>query len=63
VAADSATLVRGGDRYGHFELEPAPAYDLAPEAVAYHRKERDSRVAILMRDAAGPSRAAHTSAM
>jgi non-haem Fe2+, alpha-ketoglutarate-dependent halogenase len=60
VAADSATLVRGEDRYGHFELEPAPAYDLAPDAVAYHRQVRDRRVAILMRDAAGSSRAAHT---
>ena len=49
VAADSATLVRGEDRYGHFELEPAPAHDLAPDAVAYHRQVRDRRVAILMR--------------
>ena len=60
VTADSATLVRGEDRYGHFELEPAPAYDLAPDAVAYHQQVRDRRVAILMRDAAAPSRAAHT---
>jgi hypothetical protein len=60
VAADSATLVHGEDRYGHFELEPAPAHDLAPEAVAYHQKVRDRRVAILMRDAAGSSRAVHT---
>jgi non-haem Fe2+, alpha-ketoglutarate-dependent halogenase len=59
-AADSATLVRGEDRYRHFELEPAPARDLAPEAVAYHQQVRDRRVAILMRDAAGSSRAAHT---
>jgi hypothetical protein len=59
-AADSATLVRGEDRYGYFELEPAPAYDLAPAAVAYHQQVRDRRVAILMRDAAGSSRAAHT---
>jgi non-haem Fe2+, alpha-ketoglutarate-dependent halogenase len=34
--------------------------DLAPEAVADLRHVRDRRVAILMRDAAGPSRAAHT---
>jgi hypothetical protein len=61
-AADSATLVRGEDRYGHFEPEPAPAYDLAPEALAYHRAVRERRVAILMRDAAQPSRAAHTGA-
>jgi non-heme Fe2+,alpha-ketoglutarate-dependent halogenase len=35
---DSATLVRGVDRYGHFELEPAPAADLHPDALAYHRQ-------------------------
>ena len=56
---DSATLVRGEDRFGHFELEPAPAYDLAPEAVALHQAVRERRLAILMRDAAQPSRAAH----
>jgi ectoine hydroxylase-related dioxygenase (phytanoyl-CoA dioxygenase family) len=33
---DSATLVAGRDDYGHFDLEPRPAYDLAPEAVAAH---------------------------
>src|SRR5581483_11482229 len=36
VKGDSATLVRGQDRHGHFELEPAPRSDLAPEALAYH---------------------------
>ena len=30
---DSATLVRGTDRYGHFELEPAPTRDFDPVAV------------------------------
>jgi ectoine hydroxylase-related dioxygenase (phytanoyl-CoA dioxygenase family) len=58
-AADSATLVRGEDRHGNFELEPVPAHDLAADAVAYHQMVRDRRVAILMRDAAAPSRAAH----
>ena len=33
---DTATLVRGADRFGHFELEPAPRSDLAPDAVRYH---------------------------
>ena len=56
---DSATLVRGADRYGHFELEPAPASDLAPEAIAHHRAVRDRRLQILMRGAEQPSRAAH----
>jgi chlorinating enzyme len=59
VGADSATLVRGRDRFGHFELELAPAYDLAPEAVACHRRVREQRMAILMRDAAEASKAGH----
>jgi non-heme Fe2+,alpha-ketoglutarate-dependent halogenase len=59
VGADSATLVRGRDRFGCFELEPAPAFDLAPKAIAYHRRVRDQRMAILMRDAAQASKAAH----
>jgi non-haem Fe2+, alpha-ketoglutarate-dependent halogenase len=58
-STDSATLARGADRYGHFELEPAPASDLAPEAVAHHRAVRDRRLQILMRGAEQPSRAAH----
>jgi hypothetical protein len=33
---DSATLVRGKDEYGHFLLEPAPASDFHPDAVAFH---------------------------
>jgi non-heme Fe2+,alpha-ketoglutarate-dependent halogenase len=60
VGADAATLVRGEDRFGHFELEPAPAYDLVSEAVAYHRLVRDRRLAILMRGAAQSSKAGHT---
>jgi ectoine hydroxylase-related dioxygenase (phytanoyl-CoA dioxygenase family) len=34
--ADSATLVRGSDRYGHFRPEPAPQSDFHPDAVAFH---------------------------
>jgi hypothetical protein len=34
-AKDSATLVRGVDDYGHFEPEPRPRADMAPEAVEY----------------------------
>ena len=62
VGADSATLVRGEDCFGHFELEPAPAFDLAPDAVAYHARVRDQRLAILMRDAAQGSQALHAAA-
>ena len=35
---DSASLVRGADRYGHFELEPEPTGDFDPDAVAMHQK-------------------------
>jgi non-haem Fe2+, alpha-ketoglutarate-dependent halogenase len=33
---DSATLVRGVDRYGHFEHEPRPQHDLDKAALAAH---------------------------
>jgi non-heme Fe2+,alpha-ketoglutarate-dependent halogenase len=33
---DSATLVRGVDEHGNFELEPAPTGDLEPRMLAYH---------------------------
>ena len=35
---DSASLLRGFDRYGHFELEPEPTKDFDPDAVAMHQK-------------------------
>jgi ectoine hydroxylase-related dioxygenase (phytanoyl-CoA dioxygenase family) len=43
---DSATLVRGEDRYHHFELEPRPTQELAPEFLALHKKiaERNARI-------------------
>jgi hypothetical protein len=37
VATDGAMLVRGTDRFGHFEHEPAPKADMAPEAIAFHK--------------------------
>jgi len=46
VRGDSATLVRGEDRHGHFELEPSPRADLAPEAVAYHAEIGRRRAAM-----------------
>jgi len=36
--ADSATLVRGSDRYHHFLPEPAPQSDFHPDALAFHAK-------------------------
>ena len=43
---DSATLVRGEDRFGHFNLEPRPVADLQPEMVALHKviTERNARI-------------------
>jgi hypothetical protein len=43
---DSATLVRGEDRFGNFELEPLPAADLEPGMMALHRQlaERSARI-------------------
>jgi ectoine hydroxylase-related dioxygenase (phytanoyl-CoA dioxygenase family) len=35
---DCAALVRGEDRFGHFERTPMPARDIDPEAVAFHAK-------------------------
>lgn len=34
-STDTAMLVRGQDRVGHFKLEPRPKADMDPEAVAY----------------------------
>jgi len=43
---DSATLVRGVDEYGHFDLEPAPEHDMSDAALALHREitERQARI-------------------
>jgi non-heme Fe2+,alpha-ketoglutarate-dependent halogenase len=38
----SATLVRGHDAFSHFDLEPPPAADLDPAAIAVHR-DSDAR--------------------
>lgn len=49
---DSATLVRGTDRFGNFELETAPEADLHPDAVARHAAVLDRQLAIVYRGAA-----------
>jgi non-heme Fe2+,alpha-ketoglutarate-dependent halogenase len=48
---DSAMLVRGQDCFGHFEPEPRPRADFAPEAVAAHARAMAIRNAIIFRDA------------
>jgi phytanoyl-CoA dioxygenase PhyH len=46
---DSATLVRGEDRYHHFEEEQRPLADMSDEAVAYHAAITGAHADILMR--------------
>jgi non-haem Fe2+, alpha-ketoglutarate-dependent halogenase len=46
---DAATLVRGVDRYGHFEPEQRPDADCSPEALAYHAAVTGAHAQILMR--------------
>ncbi len=53
---DSATLVRGADRHGHFELEPEPAMDFDPITMAYHRRVDEHRRALLYQ---GTGRSSH----
>ncbi len=48
-ARDAATLVRGVDRFQHFDPEPAPEYDLAPAAVATHTAIMRQQAQILYR--------------
>ena len=46
---DSATLVRGEDRFGHFGHEPPPVADLDPAMVALHRQITERNAKILYR--------------
>jgi len=46
---DSATLVRGRDAFGHFELEPRPEADLDPAMLALHAEISDRQAHILYR--------------
>ncbi|MBL8671939.1 MAG: phytanoyl-CoA dioxygenase family protein [Alphaproteobacteria bacterium] len=46
---DTAMLVRGRDRHKHFELEPRPSRDFAPEDMERQRLHRERRMQILMR--------------
>ena len=47
---DTATLVRGEDRYGHFDLEPIPKADLDPGALAAYDKVLAASTALLYRE-------------
>ena len=46
---DSATLVRGEDRFHHFEHEPRPRIDMDPEMLALHRQIAERNAKILYR--------------
>ena len=46
---DSATLVRGTDRFHHFALEPQPAADMDPAFVALHKEVTERNANILYR--------------
>ena len=48
---DSATLVRGIDRFGNFEPEFAPDHDLSDAAVAFHAHVMGDQQKVLMRNA------------
>ncbi len=49
---DSATLVAGKDRYGHFDLEPSPQRDMDPTSLDLWRHIVDGNARILYRGAA-----------
>ena len=44
-AEESAMLVRGVDRYGHWRREPRPRADMDPAAITAHRRAREARLA------------------
>jgi non-haem Fe2+, alpha-ketoglutarate-dependent halogenase len=44
---DSATLVRGVDRFHHFELEPTPERDMQDDMLALHRRLTERAAQIL----------------
>lgn len=55
-AKDSATLVRGVDAFGHFDVEPVPREDYDPEALAYHARMLEWQAQLRFAGAArGPS--------
>ena len=48
---DSAALVRGEDRFGHFDHTPRPQRDFDPDAVAFHQRATDAVRDIVFHDA------------
>ena len=50
AAWDSAALVRGEDRYGHFTHEPVPLGDFDAQTVAFHRHAEEQQRQVFYRD-------------
>ena len=48
---DSAMLVRGEDRHGHFELEPEPKFEFDPAGLAFHKHAEKLRRNLLFKNA------------
>ena len=48
---DSATLVRGEDKFGHFALSPRPSRDFDPDVVQFHEKAADAMREIVFKGA------------
>lgn len=57
---DSAALVRGTDRFGHFEHTPRPRHDFDPIAVAFHERAGESLRELLYQGANPPKERAPT---
>ncbi len=51
IENDTATLVRGDDRYGHFTLTPRPTRDLDDDLVRLHEAATDRFRAVVFTDA------------
>ena len=54
---ESAMLVRGVDRFHHFDVDPRPAEEMSPAARAAWRRKVEVQAEVLYRDAAHPPRA------
>jgi non-haem Fe2+, alpha-ketoglutarate-dependent halogenase len=52
AGTESALLVRGSDKFGHFEPETPPAADMDPAAIAEHDRVNALRQQVLYRDVA-----------
>ena len=50
-------LVRGVDRFHHFDVDPRPAGEMSPAARAAWRRKVEVQAEVLYRDAAHPPRA------